>query len=286
MRKFGLLALAVSLFSTATLGSGASAADLPIKAPAGVVAAPSGWTGFYIGGNVGGGWDDRDFSITPNDPAAAPFLNAFGVAGPGSFRTSGVIAGLQLGYNWQFSPNWLIGIEADFDWSNISGSTTSSQSGFAGPPLPTGWRLDEHIKWFGTVRGRLGWLPWQNLLVYGTGGFAYGRVEDSGSVTDTGAVGYLSVVVPFSVTCAPGAVCFSGSSHNNLTGWTAGGGLEYALWQHWSIKAEYLYVSLASKSLTETAPTVLVAGQTPASFNVNYSHTDFHVARLGLNYRF
>jgi outer membrane immunogenic protein len=81
--------------------------------------------------------------------------------------------------------------------------------------------------------------------------------------------------------------CFAGSSGNTATGWTAGGGVEYALWQQWSLKLEYLYVSLASNGLMETALSTLHPGlTTPASFNANFSHTNFNVVRVGLNYQF
>ncbi len=67
-------------------------------------------------------------------------------------------------------------------------------------------------------------------------------------------------------------------------GWTLGGGLEYALWQKWTVKAEYLYVSLNGNSVTETA--LSSGGFLPASFNANFSRTNFNIVRVGLNYQF
>jgi outer membrane immunogenic protein len=145
--------------------------------------------------------------------------------------------------------------------------------------LPFASTVDEHVKWFGTVRGRLGWLPWNNLLVYGTGGFAYGLVSHTGGLG--GSFSRQGSNADFS--CPNVSIpCFAGSSGNTATGWTAGGGVEYALWRQWSLKLEYLYVSLASNGLTETALSVL----NPASFNTNFSHTNFNVVRVGLNYQF
>ncbi len=74
-----------------------------------------------------GGWGDRDVSYSPNDPLMV-FLFTPGEGGappPASFRSSGVLGGVQAGYNWQFNPSWLVGIETDFDWSNVKGSASS-----------------------------------------------------------------------------------------------------------------------------------------------------------------
>jgi outer membrane immunogenic protein len=80
------------------------------------------WTGFYIGGNVGGGWGDRDLNLAPNDPAAAGVFAFGGTPAPASFKFSHLLGGLQLGYNWQCSPKWLVGIETDFNWTDFKGS--------------------------------------------------------------------------------------------------------------------------------------------------------------------
>ena len=123
------------------------------------------------------------------------------------------------------------------------------------------------------------------VLAYATGGFAYGRVEHTGTYISGPTGGFGVGLGGFSVVCNVSSTCFSGSTSSLATGWTVGGGLEYAVWQNWSLKAEYLYVSLASKSLTESAVTIAV-GSSPASFNANYSRTNLNVVRVGLNYRF
>lgn len=261
-----------------------SAADLPAKAPIykAPVADPPSWTGFYIGANVGDGWGSRDVDFAANDPMAAAILAA-GLP-PTSFGTSGVLGGLQFGYNWQFNRTWLIGLETDYEWSGMKGSASSTNPTIFGEPVAP---VDERIDWFGTVRARLGYLPTDNLLAYVTGGFAYGQVEHSGTYSYTSA-GRSGVTGSFSAACgAPfnAPTCFSGSSRDIATGWTVGGGFEYSFWQKWSVKAEYLYVSLASKSLTETA-LVYNPAFSPASINTNFSRTSFNVARLGLNYHF
>ena len=91
---------------------------LPMKAP---VASTVNWTGFYLGANVGGGWGSRSVDYAANDPATvllfAPAPGLGGAPPSTSFKSSGAIGGLQIGYNWQFNRNWLVGVETDFDWS-------------------------------------------------------------------------------------------------------------------------------------------------------------------------
>ena len=279
--------LATAIAVIALIGTPAFAADMAVKAPPPAPAPVPvyNWTGWYIGGNVGVGWADRDVTFAPNDPAASSFLTRT-LPPPMSFNTEGAVGGAQFGYNWQFQPNWLVGFETDFDWSGMKGSSTVFITAI--PPIAGLWTTDEHIKWFGTVRGRLGWLPLPNLLVYGTGGFAYANVERSANYTFTAPNFGIGFVGPFGFQCGLGAVnpCFAGSSHQTLTGWTAGGGLEYALTQQWSVRGEYLYVSLDNKPLTETASSFANGSTAPASFNAVFNHTNFNLVRFGLNYQF
>jgi outer membrane immunogenic protein len=262
----------------ALIAAPAFAADMAVKALPPAPAPIYSWTGWYVGANVGDGWGhhrDASFSFKGNvDPILADIIPP-----PQSFRTSGVVGGLQLGYNWQLQSNWLLGFETDFDWSGMRGSSTVVHDFRGSPFLPFASTVDEHVKWFGTVRGRVGWLPWSNLLIYGTGGFADGRVDHTASLSGSFSRRGSNADFRCPNVTTP---CFAGSSGNVLTGWTAGGGVEYALWQQWSLKLEYLYVSLASKGLTETAGSVNM----PASFNTNFSRTNFNVVRVGLNYQF
>ena len=276
--------LAIVIAAIALIGTPAFAADMAVKAPPPPPAPVYSWTGFYIGANIGGGWGRQSVDYAPNDPMAGLLFLSGGGPPPVSFTSSGVIGGIQVGYNLQFNSSWLVGIETDFDGSGIKGS--GSTSGVFAPyyTAPFNAPVQERIDWFGTVRARLGYLPTNNLLAYGTGGFAYGRVMQNGSWdTNTGFAfgdGF------HTVNCfGANPSCFAGSSSNIGTGWTAGGGLEYFLWQKWTLRAEYLYVSLGSRSITETVlgPT---PGALPSSFNANFSHTNFNVLRVGLNYQF
>jgi outer membrane immunogenic protein len=282
--------LAITALLLAAPLSTATAADLGYKAPP----APAwSWTGFYIGGNFGGGWgQSKVASYSANDPASALFFAGGLFVPPATSLTMfNVLGGAQAGFNWQFARNWVIGDEIDFDWSGMKDSSTAGPL----PPGPPGTgvfssNLSEHVEWFGTARIRLGFLPVNPLLVYVTGGFAYGRVDRTGSYVSsfpTAPAAFAISTGGFAFACNAGPLnpCFAGSSSNVDLGWTAGGGFEYALSTNLSLKAEYLYVSLAGNPLTETAPFALGLG-TPSSFNANYGHTFFNVSRFGLNYRF
>src|SRR5262249_52680081 len=234
----------------ALIGTPAFSADMAVKAPPPATARICCWAGWYVGGNVGGGWGHRDVTYAPNDPVAGDLFtpgHSFETPRSPSFDVSGVIGGIQLGYNYQFNRNWLVGFETDFDWSGMKGSSSTA---LPDPTLTTA--VDEHIKWFGTVRGRFGYLPVDNLLAYVTGGFAYGRVDHTANMANVGTGGFGVDNGTTGFFCDGGFTCFAGSSGHTATGWTLGGGLEYAFWQKWSVKAEYLYVSLNGSSVTET----------------------------------
>jgi outer membrane immunogenic protein len=266
------------------------AADMAVKAlpPSPPIVAAYSWTGFYVGGNVGYGWGtNRSVNYSPNDPAsAAYFAPAVGGAPPAtSFKDSSVLGGLQLGYNWQFNRNWLVGLETDFDWSGLKGS--GSSSGIVGTVYPFSNTVNEKVDWFGTVRARLGYLPIDNLLTYITGGLAYGRIDHTGNYFINGPAPAVAFLGGFGFTClaAGPAPCFSGSSSSTATGWTMGAGFEYALLKNVTLKAEYLYVNLGNHSITQSA--LLPFGTNAlSSFNANYGNTAFNVVRAGFNYRF
>jgi outer membrane immunogenic protein len=206
---------------------------------------------------------------------------------PASFDLSGLIGGLQAGYNWQFTANWLAGLEADFDGAGLSGGPSSSAFVLGGACCNlSSFQAKEDIEWFGTVRARLGWLPTNTLLVYGTGGFAYGHVHDEVALNIGNSFGVPGVFIDgFGFACSTPANCFAGSSSRIGTGWTAGGGFEYALSQNVSFKAEYLYVNLGHGAAVN-AVAQSGFGHIPSSFTVAYSALDFNVVRLGLNWKF
>jgi outer membrane immunogenic protein len=190
-----LLRAGIALGALAGIIGSATAADLPrqqpmYKAPA-YVAPVFNWTGAYIGINGGGGWGTSNYK------------------GAGqSFDVSGGLVGATVGYNWQFG-TWVIGGEADIDWSNISGSTNSG--------LCFGAACETKNEFLSTIRGRVGY-SFERFMPYITGGIAIGNVKAS----------------------SPG---FSTVDNTNV-GWTVGTGVEFAFAPQWTAKVEYLYVDL------------------------------------------
>lgn len=223
-----ILALAVPL--------AANAADLPAapvyKAPV-MVPQVLNWTGFYIGVNGGGGWGRSQFDF----PAAGTTT--------GSFDTSGGLVGGTAGYNWQTGA-FVLGIEGDVDWANIKGSAPCPNPAFT---------CQTADSWLGTARARLGWTPSNNVLLYATGGAAFGDIKAS---------------------VAGGPPFFPGQSATNV-GWTAGAGIEFMFAPNWSGKIEYLHVDLGS----------FTCGITNCS-NLSTANVKFNadIVRAGLNYHF
>ena len=257
----------------------AQAADLPTRkeAPAPVfVPPPFTWTGFYVGVNAGGIWPSGSRNATIVAPAVFPFpVSTFFPGGLGS-QSAGFIGGGQAGYNWQTGA-FVLGVETDFDGTTLSKSTNSTGTPFVGtgvPALLLGDTLSIHAKtslsWLGTTRGRVGFVatPDNRLMIYATGGVAYGGGSSNFSVFDATTGSF-----------------WTGNPSSTRVGWTAGGGVEYALTNNWTIKGEYLYADLGSSSfnsLGNTAalinfPGVAVTGK------IDYNASIF---RAGVNYKF
>ena len=294
MRRLTIAAMAA--FSALALTQIASAADLPRKAPAYKPPPPPvySWTGFYVGGNGGYSWGKASGDVS--DPNLADFFTSL-VSIPTSFSNSlkpkGAIAGGQIGYNWQLNPTWVVGLEGDIQWSGEKASRSQSASAVGSeticlaPTVPcttitnsasVNTNVEAKIDWFSTVRARAGVLITPTVLLYGTGGFAFGGVKVSGSgaandeITCSGLC-FAGVGRPPSLS---GAFAFSQSK--TKTGWTLGGGVEGALAGNWTWKAEYLYLDLGSNS-----------GSVPDNFGGTVSwNTKFtdNIVRAGLNYRF
>jgi outer membrane immunogenic protein len=180
----------------------------------------------------------------------------------------GVIGGGQIGYNWQFG-NWVPGLEADIQDSGQRGSLTlicpaGLCSGFP-VPLTTTTSLTEKLEWFGTVRARLGWTVTPETMVYATGGLAYGKINDSGNITD----GVTTSTFDFSKTSE---------------GWAAGGGIENHLVGNWTWRLEYLFLTLEEPTGTFTTTIIPTRGNPPSTVKIDPIFTD-SIIRAGLNYK-
>ena len=163
-------------FAFLTVCSTASAADLPMPAEPYVapMAAeePLNWTGIYVGVHGGFGGDRFEYPFDNNLPLAP--LN---VTGSADLTSSGWFAGGQAGFNWQMAPHWLVGIEGDIAWSDIKGELGANAT-LAGVLAGSGsLKAGTEIEWFGTGRGRVGFLPLEDFLIYGTGGVAFGKTN-------------------------------------------------------------------------------------------------------------
>jgi outer membrane immunogenic protein len=250
------------------------------------------WTGFYAGVNGGYGWSQTEVDpIGTNlfcNPVGGgcPLAAAQVAAVPAVLGTNpkGGLVGGQVGYNYQFG-SWVAGLEADLDWTNIAGSGVAVVGPVAivvGIPqtVAGAGTADERLRYFGTVRGRLGYLIANPLLVYATGGLAYGQINSNTVVTN-------SLIGPCGPACVfnPGA----GSTTTTKAGWTVGGGLEYLLGSSWTVKAEYLYYNLGSTSYA-VGPLVSTFGPgfPAATIGVQANTADFkgNIVRVGLNYKF
>jgi outer membrane immunogenic protein len=247
------------------------------------------WTGFYVGINGGFAWSNSSVAFTANDPAAlAGTCGGGGAPGPKGqcinsvdFRRDGAIAGGQFGFNWQVNSHWLVGAEADYQWSDLDSSVSSSfRLGNVGA---TTMAVNQTVGAFGTVRARAGVVLAPPLLLYGTGGFAFGQVHENLSVSAGANKGLTAG--GFSYACTIGTACFAGTASQTQLGWSAGAGAEYAITSNLIFRTELLYVHLSAPTATVTA-TAVAAGTAPASFAAGFSSVYFAVMRGGLNYRF
>jgi outer membrane immunogenic protein len=251
--------------------------------------APTNWTGLYGGVNAGYGWNGNSVAFAgdnPNGSGAGNFLLNVAFASFFSFDSNqysqspdakGFVGGGQLGYNWRLAKDWVAGLETDIQYSGMDGDATTT--GTVLTTVVSTASAEQDLKWFGTVRGRLGFLATEQLLLFGTAGFAYGRTEASASITAPGTnVGSVTT----SLQCPLNQVCIAGSDQKTSTGWTAGGGFEWALWSNITLKGEYLHVDLGDQTITLVAqPPATGTGFATANFD-----NSFDVVRGGLNYRF
>ena len=247
-QRFALVAIVVA-FVVVDLGQFAVAQDKPAPVPA----KTWNWSGAYIGGNVGYGVASSSVLESTAGLPAGPQVSA----NSANLNMSGVIAGGQIGYNWQATPYWLLGLEADFQWSGQRGSINSSNFFLAES-------VNASIRSFGTLRGRAGIITDDATLWYLTGGWAYGRIDLN-----------LAATLAFGGPPAHANTIIS----NDVSGWTIGGGVETRIGGNWSGKIEYLYINFGSVSAT--IPVAAGFVQQTATVDIRD-----HIIRAGLNYHF
>ncbi len=234
------LVLATTLLIASAAASAASAAPMPV---------PFTWTGFYFGGQIGAGIARTSSSFSGFDAGdTAPAVSPNG---------AGLIVGGQVGYNRQIG-FWLAGLETD-----IAGAFIKGNAGSISPNTFFTVPTEQDINWFGTLRGRVGILPTERLLLFAAGGLAYGGVAVS------------SISLPVGGNCITSS-CGTGSASATRTGPTVGGGVEYAWSNYATFKAEYLYVDLGTLSVTYPITLAVSKATTTSTFAAN-------IVRVGLN---
>jgi outer membrane immunogenic protein len=290
MRK---AAIGIALVA-AIIGMPAFAADMAVKVPPPAPTPVFSWNGFYVGGNIGGSWGTARNSLSILQPEGFGIPGIFGLTGTDSSRLPGVIGGAQIGYNWQ-TPNFLVGIEADFQGSGQKGSgaytsTINLLNGAGLGPNAVNVTDNSRLDWFGTFRGRLG-IASGRWLMYATGGLAYGEANQSGNAQPANLFPGTTFNAPFVW------------DHSTVkAGWTIGAGVENAIAANWSWKIEYLYVDLgsvtanASGGIGNFGPITGNCYGAPGGFGCTGANgtpqggmtsrfTD-NILRVGLNYQF
>jgi outer membrane immunogenic protein len=235
-RNLGWAIASVVTLSIGGFGA-ASAADMAAKAPAykAPPVAVYNWTGFYIGGNVGGGWSDTTFSGIP--VTGDHFLL------PGSSFSTGngdgnVVGGVQVGFNWQWD-RIVLGLEGTY-----SGSDVRNNTGLIVDPVFAGEniRLNSKITEYATIVGRAGFAPTNDWLLYAKGGYATGHIKTN----------------PQDFFPLPATLQHFSSGSAWHDGWTVGAGVEYKWAHNWVFGVEYDYYSFDTKN--HANPTVSGVG--------------------------
>ncbi len=281
--------IAIALLTGAAVAVGlsqvASAAEIAVRAapppPPPAPVAPT-WTGLYIGVHGGAKWES-----TPQWSAVDPTgtLAPIGLTGTNNL---GAVGGLQLGYNYQFAPAWVVGVEGDISWASSSTQTSTGPltrvNGALIPASPAAVAGQSSVtmaineQWLASVRGKLGFTGWwNNTMLYATGGIAWANAEYTGT-TNLG---------PFATQLA--SPVSNTSSDITKTGWVVGGGAEWQATTNILLRLEYLYYKINgnvnSSAAFVPAPGAPLAG---AVLPINYSWSSYNVQvfRVAASYKF
>jgi outer membrane immunogenic protein len=251
MKRLFLGSVALVALSLGTSAGFAADKRVPAYAPPPPPVPVYSWSGCYAGaaagtatGRVSTNYGDVNRTLFP---AGVP-----GASATNDFWLSGFIGGFELGCNYQVGA-WVWGIEGDWSAINKDGQATELAA--------TNFQYQITERWLATARGRLGLTGWwgDRTLLYVTGGGAWAKVTANN--------------YPLAATVRPAAI-----EDGTMSGWTVGGGIEYAVGYGWSVKSEYLYVQFSDKTfLGPTNPVAL------AAFNTKLNE---HIFRAGMNYKF
>ena len=334
MKRFLLATISL----TALAASSASAADLPSVKAAPATPAPM-WTGFYAGLNGGYNWGTNSGtqnSLTQigswgvNDPygrysgfvpgenriISSPIVALLSNANNQGGVQSGFTGGAQIGYNYQVGEKVVIGFETDIQGNSIRGNSSSNNfftgasSGIYGTATAnasqTGYGLttvNAGVDYLGTARARVGYLWNKELLIYGTGGLAYGGAWANATNNSVANINITGSGFGFNNPASFVSQAYAGTTSANslLVGYSVGGGAEWMFAPNWSLKAEALYWNLGNMNISNSSlasnsygsyTTVTIspsyqgvagAGVIGGNTSVNYQGI---AARAGVNYHF
>jgi outer membrane immunogenic protein len=264
MKKILLGSVATGALIAAGSANAADLGSRPVyKAPPVVAPIPVfSWTGCFVGAHGGWGWGKKEVH------ESATFSSTSAFSGSTSSDTSGAIFGGQVGCDYQFATNWVVGIQGDFAGARLTGDRFCDPL-FCEPGGSSGL-IQVRTDWIASVTGRLGvtgWLP--RTLLYVRGGVAW--VKDKWTFTDVDGIALGTSSEP-----AESAIVTQ-----TRTGWTIGGGIEYAIAPNWSIFAEFNHYDFGTKKMFHFAST---SGST-RSFDLSTTQRVESV-RVGVNYRF
>ncbi|HEY2137950.1 MAG TPA: outer membrane beta-barrel protein, partial [Xanthobacteraceae bacterium] len=266
------------------LGGQAMAADLSARMPLkAAVAVPRyySWTGCHVGGHIGAGWGNAQFS-EPLEPAGQYVMPAG--SSEGVDKGAGFLGGVGLGCDYQFASNWVIGAAGDFSWADIHGSQNVADP-FFNAKSGSSIQLTAKTEWLATATMRLGYA-WDRFMLYGKGGAAWSH--DKYSIQNLAFFGN-----PNSTFCANAALttitACNPSGATTRLGWTLGLGLEWAFADNWSANVEFDHYDFGSRNVMLTDQTgvtfVPVLAHVPASgpFSIK-DRTE--AVKVGVSYRF
>jgi outer membrane immunogenic protein len=247
MPKLFQAAAALSVLLVASAAANAADMQVPVKAPPPVMPLPFSWSGFYIGGNLGGAWARRDVTDSRFG------LNFSNGTNNGVFVGGGQVGGsYQVGY-------FVVGVEGGFDWAAHNNTATGIVvPGLGGNTV----QVTSNNTWITTLAARLG-VAYDRVLFYGKGGGAW--------------VGNNS----FTVTNVTTGASITGSNSNTTSGWLAGAGIEWAFANNWTLKFEYDYIGLSGRTLTVPAGSPFLVGDTFTTGSNN-----IQMATVGVNFLF
>jgi outer membrane immunogenic protein len=207
------------------------------------------WTGVYAGGHVGYRWGNVNTNLPVGGFPPVDFISdSFGITGPPPFFNFPVtqnpdspVIGFHTGYNYQFAPTWLVGIETSWSWGRGESYFSVGPAVFDADSGGASYRTQ--LSWSGSVRGRFGYVA-NNWLFYGTGGVAFQRfsLRGSGFVESNFAGDSFSVVTNF-------------SGARTLFGWVVGAGIENHLGNGWTWRVEYLFADFGTVNVGSATST-------------------------------